>query len=573
MTKGAIRDRLSIVRVRAGRRWRSALSGWGLLPSSIKQLVLVPNDLMVADAGFRDEIAMGQMSLAGILVDFGRGSPFDMTGADRRWVAELNGFAWLGHLRQSGGQESVAAARRLVSEWIARNRRHRGIAWRTDILATRVSAWIVNAGLILDGADPRLYRAVMRSLGAQIRRLDAARHQSSPGMPRTVTLIALVQAALAIGAGDRDVERLEGELLVELRRQILADGCPISRNPLDALQLLLRLLPLRQCYLDRRRQVPEAMATAIAASLGFLRSMRLGDGSLARFNGVGRDPEGELAMVLTFDHSGEHATSGISPGGYARLACGATVVLVDAGRSPAVEHAGAMHAGCLSFEMSVEGIALLRNCGAASIGTPGDLAASRATASHNTLSLDGRSSARLMRSALLEELLGQSPLSGPANVGASFTSGDASATLEADHDGYEPETGLIHFRELTLSADGLRLAGIDRLGGRARNMRLPADIPFAVHFHLAEGVTARIEEESRAAVLSVARERSPAGAGSWRLAATGGRLSIEPSMDYARGVGGRTARQIVLRGVCPGEARVEWSLVAMNALERELPDH
>ncbi|HEX4892310.1 MAG TPA: heparinase II/III family protein [Hyphomicrobiaceae bacterium] len=567
MARGAVRDKLSIARLRAARSLRLAVSSWGLLSSSVERLLLVPNDLTVPDPSFRDEFKAGQLTLAGVTVEIGRGSPFDITGADPRWLAEAHGFAWLGHLRAMGGQESVAIARRLAGEWIIRNRRPRGLAWRADILATRTSAWIANAGLLLEGADPRFFRLVMRSLGAQIRRLDAMRHQSAPGLPRTLVLTALVQAALVVGAGDRDIRRLEGELVVELKRQVLLDGCPISRNPMDALHLLVRLLPLRQCYLDRKRDVPEALANSVTASLAFLRRLRLGDGTLARFNGVGRDPETALATVLTFDHSGESPPVGLSPGGYARLEHGNTVIVVDAGRSPALEHAGSMHAGCLSFEMTFGSNAILRNCGASRFGSPGDLAASRATASHNTLSLAARSSARLMRSALLEELLGQSPLTGPTNVGASFTAGDDKSTISADHDGYEVETGLVHFRELSLSTDGLRLQGVDRLGGRTGVMRLLDDIPFAIHFHLAEGVEVRLDADAQSATLWLPATRSQQEAMPWQLRASGGRISVEPSTDYSHG-NGRSARQIAIRAVCPGEATVTWTLEAMNRVRR-----
>jgi uncharacterized heparinase superfamily protein len=253
----------------------------------------------------------------------------------------------------------------------------------------------------------------------------------------------------------------------------------------------------------------------------------------------------------------------LSPGGYARIEHGETVIVVDAGRSPALEHAGAMHAGCLSFEMTVGGTALLRNCGASRFGSPGDLAASRATASHNTLSLAARSSARLLRSGLLEELLGQSPLSGPTNVGASFTAGTGKSTISADHDGYEVETGLVHFRELSLSSDGLLLEGVDRLGARSGVMRLLDDIPFAIHFHLADGVEVRLDSEAQSAILSLPATRSLKALAAWQLTANGGRMSVEPSTDYSQGKG-RSARQIAIRAVCPGEATVTWALVSMN---------
>ena len=65
-----------------------------------------------------------------------------------------------------------------------------------------------------------------------------------------------------------------------------------------------------------------------------LRHLRLGDGMLARFNGMGATERDALATVLAYDEAaGAAATRRRS--GYVRLQRGATVVLVDAGAAAA----------------------------------------------------------------------------------------------------------------------------------------------------------------------------------------------------------------------------------------------
>ena len=76
-------------------------------------------------------------------------------------------------------------------------------------------------------------------------------------------------------------------LVAELRRQILPDGGHISRNPDVLVELLLDLLPLNQCFAARGRKSPPQLVEALARLLAMLRFLRLGDGMLARFNGVG----------------------------------------------------------------------------------------------------------------------------------------------------------------------------------------------------------------------------------------------------------------------------------------------
>ena len=73
----------------------------------------------------------------------------------------------------------------------------------------------------------------------------------------------------------------------ELDRQILPDGGHISRNPEALVELLLDLLPLRQCFVARDRAPPKELTDAIDRIMPMLRFFRIGDGTLARFNGCG----------------------------------------------------------------------------------------------------------------------------------------------------------------------------------------------------------------------------------------------------------------------------------------------
>lgn len=539
---------------------RSPLRRWSLLPSSVDGLVLVPIDLETADPGFVGELASGQLGLGGTVVEFGRGSPFVIADAPHRWQLELQRFGWLRHLRASNDARAPALARRLVADWIRRHRRQQGLAWRTDVLAGRVLAWLCNAGLLLDEADPAFYREALASLGSQIRRLDRNRDRLAPGPALVEARITLLIAALATDPAERHVDRLETELSRELSRQILPDGCHVGRNPAVVLRLLLALLPLRQCVLTRGRDLDPGLQDPIERMLAFLHHVRLGDGSITRANGMGLMHSDRIGSVLSHGSAGAAPSRSVPPSGYVRLAAGSTVIVADVGASPPLVHATTAHAGSLAFEMSVGDHMLLRNCGTPEHGAPADVASARATASHNTLTLDARSSSQLLSSPRVERRLGARPLRGPERLATGIDATPEGGTvLTADHDGYAAEHGIVHARRLALSADGTVLEGSDRLSPRSGVLRLAVDLPFAVHFHLADCVHARLDTgaEANAATLTL-----PDGE-IWRLSCAGARLSVEASVDYAHILGPRAARQIVLRGVCPGEATVDWSLTRL----------
>jgi uncharacterized heparinase superfamily protein len=83
-------------------------------------------------------------------------------------------------------------------------------------------------------------------------------------------------------------------------------------------------------------------------------------------------------------------------------------------------------------------------------------------------------------------------------------------------------------------------------------VRLRADLPFAIHFHLHPDVASWLESEPNTAGLKL-----PDGE-RWRFTADGAAVSIEESAYFANSSGPRAAMQIVLRGATFGESEVNW---------------
>ncbi len=113
--------------------------------------------------------------------------------------------------------------------------------------------------------------------------------------------MALAFATLSLAGHDRQIKDIETNLAAELAWQVLDDGGHVSRNPAVLVELLLDLLPLSQCFTARDRTLPKQLGEALERMLPMLRYLRLGDGMVARFNGVGCAPAAGLATVLAYD--------------------------------------------------------------------------------------------------------------------------------------------------------------------------------------------------------------------------------------------------------------------------------
>jgi uncharacterized heparinase superfamily protein len=566
MTGLSLTERLKIRTLSAEQLRRRALTRtlsspllrWRYGGSSAEQILIVPQELRATDPSFWFEVESGHFGLASEIADLKGASPFRIEPPSIAWQRELNGFGWLRHLAASDSDEAAAAARQFVLDWIKINRVGRGVAFEPAVIGRRLMSWIAQANMLLEGTDAKTYTTIMSSVGDQVVTLNATWRNAPDGVPRMVSLISLVLSDLAVSGHDRQLKDAEAALISELRAQILEDGGHISRNPSVLADLVLDLLPLGQCFQARGRPPPEEIASVVKKALAFLRFMRLGDGMLARFNGVSTGSPAGLATVLGYSAGELEAVGAADASGYARLERGETIIIADIGSPPALEVATEAQAGALSFEMTSRARLVFVNGGYPGPADSDWIAVARATASHNTLCLAETSSSRLVRHAKLAEIVGGLPIRGPDFVGARLSDEGGMAILVGSHDGYLQRFGLMHYRRIALSLSGDIVEGIDRLEPPQGSLRLKTDLPYAIHFHLHPDC--RCERLSNRTSCRIRVEDGK----EWVFSVEGADLTIEDGLYFVDSAGPRPSLQIVLRGATYGETEVRWRVTAMQ---------
>jgi uncharacterized heparinase superfamily protein len=523
-----------------------------------EQLLLAPQDLRTADPSFATEIYNGHFGLAGSLVELGAQSPFEITPPSEGWARELHGFGWLRHLRVGGSELAREQAKALLSDFLRLHKNVKGLPWQPEVVGRRVISWLSNSVVVLDASNPRSYEIFLRALTAQLRYLSASYRDAPDGAPRLVALMALVYAGLCIAEQQAVVDRYMKPFCKELDRQILPDGGHISRNPAVLVELLLDLLPLRQCFMARDRLPPKQLSDAIDRAMPMVRFFRLGDGTMVRFNGSGATPTDSLATVLAYDDTEGMPLRAAPNSGYARMQRGATLIIADiAAAPPAALNTGA-HAGCLSFEMSCGELPLVVNCGAPSADHDDWRLFARSTPAHSTLTFDDASSAIFGGGANGSEPTADATLTGPPNVQAAVNEDGDGLELKGSHDGYASRYGVAHSRLVLLSPDGLLVAGEERLSA-PKGLKGEAQESgggYAVRFHLHPSVTADMVEDERTVRMVLPNTEV------WTLRSNAPTLALEDSVFLADDRGPQATFQVVLGGGLEQEreARVVWTI-------------
>jgi uncharacterized heparinase superfamily protein len=525
-------------------------------PGSSDRLVIAPQNLRTADPTRASEIYAGRFALAGKIVVCDARSPFEMEPPSPEWAEALLGFSWLRHLRAAESAITRANARALVDEWISLQGSWHAFAWRPDIVARRIIAWLTQATLILHDADDRFYRRFVRCLNRQTRFLRATAAVAPDGVARLQAHIALTYAALCMNGQTRHLRRATNRLVAEIDRQVLPDGGHVSRNPGALIELLADLLPLSQVFTARNVAPPDPLLHAIDRMMPMLRFFRHGDNTFALFNGMGPTPTDLLATILAYDDARGSPVANAVHSGYQRIDAGHAVVLIDTGGPPALTLSSEAHAGCLSFELSSRAQRIVVNCGLPATGKGSWRHLARATAAHSTVTINETSSCRFLDVALFRRLFGTLVISGPRQVTTSREDDGEVVQVRSTHDGYADPFGLVHQRTIMLATDGTHLEGEDIfLPVDGDTLAKTSPDAFAVRFHLHPSVRANRLSDGHGVLLTLPNKDV------WTFYAPVDQVEIEESVHLAGRDGPRRTSQIVIHGRAHEAPRVQWSFV------------
>lgn len=524
---------------------------WGL--GGPERLLIAPQDMRTADPTMATDIYAGYFAFSGKMINTHGRSPFDVAAPSPAWAATLAGFGWLRHLRAADTALARANAQALVEDWInLSGRRSNACDWETRVVTRRLLSWLSQSPLILEGADRQFYRRFMKSITRQSAFLQRRLNEGLAGEPRLFALIALAEFGLCGEGLDGLQKRMSRLLGDELGRQVLGDGGHIGRNPQTIIDLLLDLLPLRQVYAARGVSAPPQLLNSIDRMMPMLRMFRLGDGSLALFNGMGPTAPHDLATILAHDDARTAPLINAPYSGYQRMEAGSTILIMDTGASPPGDFSDRAHAGCLSFEFSAGGQRLIVNCGSPNESRASMRDAARATAAHSTVTLADTSSCHFAKGSGFKSLLEDRIISGPVKVPVKRQSAEDCIALECSHDGYARQFGIVHSRSIFLSTEGDRLEGEDRLTGSGSKAAKAAS--YAVRFHLHPTVRTRLLDDRLSVQLSTASGQT------WLFQAEGFPLAIEESISFASAEGVRGAEQIVIHAKLADNPSVNWTL-------------
>ena len=518
------------------------------------------------------QLLAGEFLFSGLMVSDPNLSPWDIALANPAVADEIHSCFWLDDLAAVGSDIARDTAQNWVQDWIDRFGNGQGQGWLPDVAGRRMIRWIQHGAFVTRGLGAGRQAKFFVSLARQTLFLSKRWRAMRPGLARCAALAGTIHAALSLKGQEPHLDPAVSAMARDCETVIDAGGGIATRNPQDLLDLLSLLNWTSEALLRTGREVPPEITRAVDRIALTLRGLRHADGSLARFHGGGRGPDGQLDQALAA--SGLKDLPGPGPHmGFVRLSGGRTTLIVDAAAPSKGPDSPNAHASTLGFELTSGRRPMIVNCGSGARFGPEWQRASRATPSHSTLGLEGISSARLAppgRASAGQEWLSDTPTLVRGQI-----ADDNPRLLELSHNGYQPQYGLTHARILSLSADGRTLTGEDLLttldakDERRFDKAGPDGVGWTIRFHLHPDVEAAPEATGTTIRLTLKSGEI------WVFDHDGhAELALLPSVYLENGrLTPSPTQQVVLSGRSLAYAtRVRWSLAKAQGTPDVLRD-
>ncbi|HEY0445072.1 MAG TPA: heparinase II/III family protein [Allosphingosinicella sp.] len=531
--------------------WKTPLHSFRLRGRFPVKLLSVPKDPVAGNKVRGEAILKGRLCFGEECFPL-RTLDFNDPALSQRCSDYLQSFAWLRDLAAAANRDKAfPIAERLTRNWLqAYGNEFSERAWRPDLWGLRILFWTAYSPYILQSKDLVHRSSILNTLARGARHLDKTADKAAAGLPRIAAWSGVIASALVVQGVPGRLARGESGLIRALAATLHDDGGIVSRSPLEQLVLVELLSQLRAVYIAGRRELPQAAAEALSGSVAALLAVTMGDEALGNWQGGNMLSRRRVAAAIEGSGVRARPLRQARGWGYHRLDARGSVVVFDAAPPPASRTLTGGCASTLAFEFSDGEERLIVNCGGvgwAKTDLPPELLqALRTTAAHSTLTLGDRNSTAIHTDGTLGKGVGQVELS-REDIGGG-------ASVEGVHDGYVRRFGLLHRRQLTLSAEGRELRGEDSLVSAGRRRRA-GPLAFAIRFHLAPSVEVTTTADGSGALLRIR------GGPAWQFRCQGGMLSIEDSLWIDGSARPNGSLQLVIGGETPADGMtVSWRL-------------
>ena len=454
----------------------------------------------------------------------------------------LNSFFWLFSLDLKSSKKDT---QNVVLQWIKKNHRYNYKSWDFDIVAKRIIAWTSNSRLTYEDSSVEYKNSFNRIIKKQINHLINEIERLKWVDDKMIGCAAIILVGLTYK--DKD-EYLEIGLSL-LRRIIKSsfdnDGFPKSRNIRQLCFYLKYFILIREWFKESQSEIPDFINENIYY-LGQAYAFSWQNNKVdLLFNG------NHEANDIDFDHylkklGYSFKNQGNELGGYAALNSKKISLFMDVGSSPDKKFSSNYQAGALSFEIISNGKKLICNSGYFQNHDYQLNELSKSSAIHSTLILDDRSSCKFNKT--------KNEIShGLKILKKNIVFEKIYWKINAAHDGYQKQYGIIHEREIEFYPEQTKFIGHDKIISK----NSIKNIKFEIRFHLKPNIKIMKTQDNKSILIDLDGE-------GWKFNSDNNNMNIDNGLYFGKKDSFVDNQNIVISGMTNDENQtIKWEITKL----------
>ncbi len=457
----------------------------------------------------------------------------------------LNSFFWLFSLDLKSSKKDT---QNVVLQWIKKNHRYNYKSWDFDIVAKRIIAWTSNSRLTYEDSSVEYKNSFNRIIKKQINHLINEIERLKWVDDKMIGCAAIILVGLTYK--DKD-EYLEIGLSL-LRRIIKSsfdnDGFPKSRNIRQLCFYLKYFILIREWFKESQSEIPDFINENIYY-LGQAYAFTWQNNKIdLLFNG------NHETNNVDFDHylkklGYNFKNQSNELGGYVVLNNKKTSLIMDVGSSPDKKFSSNYQAGSLSFEIISNGKKLICNSGYFQNRSHQLNELSKSSAAHSTLILDDRSSCKFNKT----KNEGSKISHGLKILKKNIVFEKNYWKINATHDGYLKQYGIIHEREVEFYSEQLKFVGHDKMISKNKIKNLK----FEIRFHLEPNIKIMKTQDNKSILIDLDGE-------GWKFTSNNNNMNIDNGLYFGKKDSFIDNKNIVISGMTNDENQtIKWEITKL----------
>jgi uncharacterized heparinase superfamily protein len=470
---------------------------------------------------------------------------WDNKNLKKKDYKNLNSFFWLFSLDLRSSKEDT---QKVLQQWIDKNHRYSSKSWDIDMLAKRIIAWTSNTRLTYEDGSQQYKENFNGIIKKQINHLINEIERSEWVDDKMIGCAAIILTGLSYQDKDHYLDKGLTLLKKLVKFSLDNDGFPKSRNIRQLNFYLKYFILIREWLKESQSEIPDYINENIYY-LGQAYAFTWKNNKVdLLFNGNHETNNDEFDHYLKkFGYNFKSQNNEI--GGYAILNNKKNSLIMDVGASPDKKFSSNYQAGALSFEILSNGKKIVCNSGYFQNYDHKLNELSKSSAVHSTLIIDDRSSCKFDKTKNETSKISQ----GLKILNKTIVFEKNYWKINATHDGYLRQYGIIHEREIEFYPEQIKFVGHDKIISKNGIQNLK----FEIRFHLEPNIKIMKTQDNKSILIDLDGE-------GWKFNSDNNTVNIDNGLYFGKKDSLSDNQNIFISGMTNDENQtIKWEITKL----------